>query len=203
MQKRNYKILHAEEVLLILCLFLFIVYIWNIVYNSYRRVYILPNLTINNMKCVICGEEEADGKYEEFGICPICGGIVEDIIAVCFKKFSKLDPRHRFPDFFKKQMAHIEEIAGWMWTWIMEEDEEAAKGADDRFYKRLELVVSWMRNNNETVEKMCKEFFCKCVECGEEITPETVKIEETHGWFKVFCKNCGDLIAKCFSPREI
>jgi len=155
------------------------------------------------MKCVICCEEEADGKYEEFGICPICGDLIEDVIAMCFRTFSELNESQKFPDFFRKQLNYIEETASWIWGWVMEKDKESAKGADDRFYKKLEMVVNWMENNIKTVEKICNEFFYSCSKCGGEISPESIKIEELHGWFKVFCKNCENLLAKCFSPKEI
>ncbi|RLI78704.1 hypothetical protein DRP05_06440 [Archaeoglobales archaeon] len=154
------------------------------------------------MKCVICGEEEADGKYEEFGICPICGDIIDDVIAFCFKELEKSDAVN-LSDYFNKKISHINELASWMWGWIMGEDVEAAKGADERYFKRLELVVRWMQSNPDVLEKICDKYFCKCECCGMDLTPVTIEIKEEYGWFKVMCKKCRKLIAKCFSPKEI
>jgi len=152
------------------------------------------------MKCVICGEDEADGKYEEFGICPICGDILDDIIAFCFKKLQESESGN-LSEFFEKEVDWLEELASWMTGWVMEKNVETARGADERYFKRLELVAGWMRSNPDVLKNICDKY-CKCEGCGTELTSTTVVVKEEYEWLKVLCKNCSTVIAKCFSPKE-
>jgi DNA-directed RNA polymerase subunit N (RpoN/RPB10) len=149
--------------------------------------------------CLICKEELAGGPYEEYGICPVCGDIVDDIIAKYLEMVARKCSEESFDEMtFDTILKYLDEIVDWVE--YFEDLEEFS--SDEKYYQRFRIVLEWLEKNREHFERIILDNFKKCEGCGADFSKECLQIEKHGEWVMVFCGSCGKLISKHYSPKK-
>jgi|GEM_PF-1053611 uncharacterized CHY-type Zn-finger protein len=148
--------------------------------------------------CEICREEIAGGSYEEYGICPVCGDIVDDIIAKYLEMVARKCAEEKFDEItLDTIIKYLDEIVDWVE--YFEDLEEFT--SDEKYYERFRMVLNWIEDNKKDFEQIIMDNFTKCSACGADFTKQCLQIEKDRDWVHVYCGTCGKLVSKHYSPK--
>jgi hypothetical protein len=131
-------------------------------------------------------------------ICPICGDIVDDIVAKYLELVAKKCSEGGFDKVtYEVILEYLEEIVEWV-EYFEELDEYSSNKS---YYERFRLVLDWLKENREPFETLITENFKICDACGADFSKDCIQIEREEGWVRVHCGSCGALLSKYYSPK--
>jgi hypothetical protein len=148
--------------------------------------------------CKVCGEELVGGTYEKFGFCPVCGDILDDIIAKYLELVAKKCSEKEFDEItYEVILRYLDEIVDWV-EYFEELDEYSS---DQKYYERFRMVLNWLEDRRNKFEDVVTKKFKKCEACGADFSRNCIQIERDGDWIRVYCGSCGFLISKHYSPK--
>lgn len=151
--------------------------------------------------CIICKEELVTGYLEDYGLCPICGDMVDDITAMYFEdlikraKAKSVDRDRQVEEL----ITYLDEIVGWEEFFESNYSGFLPSGRK-RYYETLINVVNWLKENMEFFKRLLKDRFSRCPQCKRTLAVSDYVRRRRGDWIQILCKNCGAVIAKSFSP---
>ncbi|AGK61723.1 hypothetical protein Asulf_01752 [Archaeoglobus sulfaticallidus PM70-1] len=148
--------------------------------------------------CKICGEEIVGGKFEDYETCPICGDILDDIIAKYLEMVAMKCAQQEFDGITLNMIIkYLDEVVDWVE--FFEDLEEFS--SDAKYYERFRMVLNKLDLDRVWFEKIIKENYKTCPACGADFTRQCLDIEKDGDWVKVYCGTCGKLISKHYAPK--
>jgi hypothetical protein len=153
---------------------------------------------INNELCKICQEEIAEGSLQEYGICPVCGDIVDDIIARYFEMVARNCSEGKTGLTHDAILKYFSEVLGW----VQHFEELEGFSSDEKYYQRFKMVLDWFEKNMDTFERIIEEKLGECSECGVDFSEYCLRVEKMGEWLMVSCGNCNETISKHYLHKE-
>lgn len=148
--------------------------------------------------CEICKEEIVGGPYEKYGICPICGDVLDDIVAKYLEMMAKKCSEGGFDEItYDVILKYLDEVVDWV-EYFEDLDEYSS---NKKYYERFRMVLDWLKEHKEKFEEILTEKFKKCEACGADFSKSCLQVEKHGEWVMIFCGSCGVLISKHYSPK--
>lgn len=153
---------------------------------------------INNELCKICREEIADGGFQKYEICPVCGDIVDDIIARYFEMVARNCSEGKTNLTHDAILKYFGEVLGW----VQHFEELGDFSSDEKYYQRFKMVLDWFDTNLDVFKKIMEERLGKCRKCGVDFSDHCLRVEKIGEWLVISCGNCNEIISKHYLHKE-
>lgn len=164
--------------------------------------------------CVICGEDQDSKHYEGYNICTACFDVMEDVMSEYFIRTICRRYQHENQGYLKylanttQFITDYKKLTGKSQDHTKNVSKRAAKALnrDDhpskqRYFERMQEVLDWLKKTPHFYHYYFREYYI-CPTCGASIFEKYTRCE-VGDWLVVSCTDCGTVIKKYFSPKQV